>query len=1282
MPTSTRARLAALLCLLLASLCLAAPVTQPLDSPMPLDEQAMLKAAATVTHQAFPEADTALVDDNVLTIYQQDGTSVTWDDMAYKVLTEKGRKSLQTLSLYYCASYGKAQFRFITLHKADGSRVELPIDKLTREMVEPSQMQSNIYNPNDKVIVANVPGLDVGDTIRYCVRRETFKPRCPNTFSDIHLLESDELIVRYSIVVDGPAELPLRHIAVRDPVGQTVRHSLDPSAPGRIRHRWTIANVPVIHREPKMPPLSRVAQRLMLSTIDSWKDVSAWYWRLCQPHLKPSPEMKAKVAELTRGLTDQHNIIRAIFTFVSQEIRYMGITIEDDAPGYEPHDVALTFAKRHGVCRDKAALLVAMLNLAGQQAFPVLIHAGNKMDQEVIQPYFNHAITAALAPDGSYILMDPTDENTRDLLPSYLADKSFLVAREQGDTLRTTPFSPASDNLLDITTTATIDERGNLDAKATLAFAGIHDNAYRGFFANAAPEDRRSFVERVIRNIAPGAVLSRLDITPANLLDTATPLRLDVAFTAEAILTQNSTNALLAPPFLSSTFGMNNFILGSTQLDQRKYPFLSKYACAIREALKLTLHPTWKTPATLPDYQTVHDERLDWSRTAKADGQTLDFLTRFDLNAIEFSPQQYLTLKEQLRQLEDNARKRVILDRANTPQPTTDATAGADAEILEHTIAFNLQDAYSWTQTDYSKTRILTYKGKKENAEVSIDFNPAWETVHVDLAKVSTPDGKGGTRTQTVSPQEINLMDAEWVAAAPRYPASRRLVVSLPGVEIGSVIELKVTSTCKNGPAFSLQHAFRRHSAPVRHMAVSVNTPTQLKLSTAVHQNGIFASSAGAHQSNIAETFASENGRTIWTWTADSQPAIPDEPYQPPTIAFAPAILISATSWQQHLARLSQAIAQRCVAGPRIREAATAIRKLPLNQRLAAVNTFLDKAIANAGPSFLELPLDRLSEPETTLADGYGHDADQAIAAFTLLRELDFNPEFVFAANAPLQHDLLQQQLACPSPYLFAKLLVRVVHDSKTHWLNDQSQYANLQTCSRDRCPAMTADARLFTIDTPSPFREQSSTTFSIAIDDHGDATLTFTDTIHGPRFAAENRRFAELTPEYRRRHFLALVSQFSKRAVPSSELVTDFSSYPARLSFSCRIPKFAVIDGPFCYFTIPNAAFRSLPLRFDHQRSTPIAHTRHTELTSTFTITLPPSRRTVTMAPQNWNWLSPDGKSRYAIRTTQPSPDTLVCTMTASQAPDVAFPGHLDKYRLLADTLTRNDSRTFLLKK
>ncbi len=57
--------------------------------------------------------------------------------------------------------------------------------------------------------------------------------------------------------------------------------------------------------------------------------------------------------------------IKAIFYYVSKNIRYMGLTPEKDRPGFEPHDVKLTFDKKYGVCRDKAALLVAMLRDGG-----------------------------------------------------------------------------------------------------------------------------------------------------------------------------------------------------------------------------------------------------------------------------------------------------------------------------------------------------------------------------------------------------------------------------------------------------------------------------------------------------------------------------------------------------------------------------------------------------------------------------------------------------------------------------------------------------------------------------------------------------------------------------------------------------------------------------------------------------------------------------------------------------------------------------------------------------
>ena len=87
--------------------------------------------------------------------------------------------------------------------------------------------------------------------------------------------------------------------------------------------------------------------------------------------------MEAKARELAAGKSTQE-IIEALFTFVSQEIRYMGITTEEEAPGYEPHDVSITFENRYGVCRDKAALLASMLRIAGVDAFPVIIMAGPK----------------------------------------------------------------------------------------------------------------------------------------------------------------------------------------------------------------------------------------------------------------------------------------------------------------------------------------------------------------------------------------------------------------------------------------------------------------------------------------------------------------------------------------------------------------------------------------------------------------------------------------------------------------------------------------------------------------------------------------------------------------------------------------------------------------------------------------------------------------------------------------------------------------------------------------
>ena len=190
-------------------------------------------------------------------------------------------------------------------------------------------------------------------------------------------------------------------------------------------------------------------QRILVSTVKSWADISRWYDDLCKEHLaKVNEAMKQKTAALIADKKDDTAKVMALFQFVSQQIRYTGITDEDTAPGYEPHDVDQTFDRRHGVCRDKAALLTAMLKLAGFKAYPVLFMAGAPKDKEVANIYFNHAIVAWEKNPGEYQLMDPTFETTTGFLPGYLAGFPYLVAKPEGETLRLAPSLKADAPLI------------------------------------------------------------------------------------------------------------------------------------------------------------------------------------------------------------------------------------------------------------------------------------------------------------------------------------------------------------------------------------------------------------------------------------------------------------------------------------------------------------------------------------------------------------------------------------------------------------------------------------------------------------------------------------------------------------------------------------------------------------------------------------------------------------------------------------------------------------------
>lgn len=1134
--------------LLLISLLL--PLTLSAQVPQLLDRAAVLKEAKAVTLEKYPDADTVLVDDLIRVRYEPTGLDTTWDDTYTKALTEKGRQELQGLTFNYNLVYDTVTVHRVELIKADGRIEPVDVAAQSQSMVDRSQMSMNIYDPNDRVLQVSVPNVEVGDVIHYITEHRTLKCRMPGTWVDYQVFEYNAPMRRYVYEVSAPPELPLRRIELKSPVGRTVTATTN-VVDGRTVHRWEVRDVPQIFPEPNMPNLYAVAQRLLVSTIPDWQTVSKWYWDISAPHIEATtPDLIAKVKELTGQAVTDRAKVEKLFTFVSQQIRYMGITTETTAPGYEPHDVSITFGNRYGVCRDKAALLVSMLRLAGLKGFPVLIHAAQKKDVEVPMPYFNHAIVAVQEADGKYLLMDPTDENTSDLLPAYLCDKSYLVARPEGETLLTSPIIPATNNLLHVASIAKLDAKGRLELASTLRFEGINDNSYRGYFAGISPAERRRFFDSRLGQLLPGARITKLEIEPANMRDTTIPMTVKLGCEVPDYLVQGEEHQLVALPWIGHAFGTVNRVLGQTGLEKRRFPLQTDVACGVQEQIALEL-PAAAVPLAKPSAPGIARDDLEFRQTVTCDGNKITGQGAFLLKAVEYAPADYAALKQAIRDIEYARRQRVVLPQAVASSPD------ADAQIVKRDIRIDVKDAHTWTVRDEQVVRILSYAGKKRLSELHLDYNPIWEQVTITNATVTAKDGK----THTLAAQELNLMDADWVASAPRYPAGKTLVASLPGVEVGSEIRYTVIRERKDRPFFSTLASFRGFD-PVAEGAITVVVPTDLPLQ------------AWTHGGDFAHAVTTNGGLATWTWTVTNQPALAREENLPAPWSFCPTVALSSGDWKTYAGALLDPMLRAAKGNPEARKTAKQIARKASGGAVAkatALRDFVDRGVRVAGPQTDDLPVSILTPPDQTLREGYGTARDRALLLYVMLEEAGFKPEFALVSSGtPVLPELRDRWLSAPQGSTFNTVLVRATIDGQPVYFNDTDQYARLGSTPHDGRIALTREGRLVTVEAQSDQRDRMVTRQSIRIDGQGDALFEVTSSFEGMHFAGYRKQMVEQTPEETRRFAQELVATLAQSAQLQGELKSDFDQYPGTISFTARVPRFAVRDGQFLYFNLP----------------------------------------------------------------------------------------------------------------
>ena len=1129
--------------------------------------------ADEVTLEKYPDADCVVMDQVEYTKYNADGTYEATNESWVKVLTEKGRREESNLTLHYNRRYGKAQIEFVGVIDEAGNEREIDFRQTMKESVDNGSENVNIYDPESRKVAAQIPGVKVNEIIHTKYSRVMNKARVENQFAEFSITEWQCPIMKTTVIVDAPKERPLKSKAVRHPIKDHITYTEEEQG-DRIVYKWT-TNFPAeqIFEDPDMPPVYTQVENVRYSTAANWEEISRWYWNVSAPHLaRITDEMQAKVDEIGHDIT-------LIYKWVAQEIRYMGLTMEDTAPGYAPHDIDITFNNRYGVCRDKAGLLVAMLRLAGFEAYPVLIHNGAKQDPDVPMPYFNHAIVC-VKQNGEIILMDPTDESSKDIFPSYLSDKSYLVATPEGDPLRTSPLISPEQNSLKIRSTARLEPAGSVMMTMNIQFNGINDNAFRSSLVRKNHMEQRALFQRNLRSRYSGAELLDLHIEPKDLQDTTKPLTAEVSVRITEMMIHGETRDEVTLPMFSDGFGMANWLFnGRTSLEKRKYPLVIESTASVDEEIRLDFSEYIPHEVRFPKDINI-EGKYAFSRTTHREGDTIVCNMKKTVAAVEFSPEEYLQVRDIEKQIEASKRERTIFEK--------DFTAGANVRyrLWSTETSFTLD---GWVTTNKCIKEVLTYDGKKNSGELKFEFNPSWENIEIIEACVSNKNGKVAMLDMA---HEVNVMDAAWVPSAKRYPASKRMIVSLPSVEVGSTIYYTTVETVKNPPVEFYNYWFFDVKSPTDELFVRCGDWSR----RVICPKRLYPESMTA-------------GGILWR----------------------DLYVVSSNNFTRQCAKLAPAIDIEPYSFP---EAGKTVEE---------IRNWMSRNIRVVGPGLYEVPVEsQLTKPEVILTERYANRLDYVRTMAAVLKGAGFEAELVFASlnSGDAENVKRWEMYEQPNVRLFNYPLLQVTEnkggyffglfggESKVYWVGTENEYTPLGTTAFDGSNYFNpADDTFGTVVGDAAFAGSPTGETEMTVGEDGSVDMKVCETTVGVDVGAVRKLYSEMLPEDKSRHYQEMLSKFSSAAVAKSELKVDMTNYPAKVEFECHIPNYATVNDEMITVMIPDFYTQLFPLN-ESVRLNPIGIGAAGRDTASYDIVFPEGYTQVEHLPASYAFQDPVGNT------------------------------------------------------
>ena len=368
-------------------------------------------------------------------------------------------------AVYYSDFDPVLEFSAETIMPKNAGQKKIKVSTIeTKDIVQPGIFYGG-YKRKDFVF----PGIVEGAVGKLSLSKEITDPHLLTPFYFSEDIETHH--AEFSVTV--PATLNLRYKLFgksTEKVDFRKEVSRD-----RVKYIWAMNNVPAWTGEVQAPSMSYSAPHIVFY-IDSYQfrgatvkvasdvsDLYRWYASLVkQIPADNSVSLNALAKELTSGLNNDEQKIRAIFQWVQRNIKY--IAFEDGMAGFVPRSATDVIAKRYGDCKDMANLLKQLINASGINAYHTWIGTRSKpyTYQDVPTAIVDNHMICSVKLNDQYIFLDATNPFVEFGMPtSMIQGKEALlgISDDKFEVVKVPVIVQAKNQRID-TLTISLEEKG------------------------------------------------------------------------------------------------------------------------------------------------------------------------------------------------------------------------------------------------------------------------------------------------------------------------------------------------------------------------------------------------------------------------------------------------------------------------------------------------------------------------------------------------------------------------------------------------------------------------------------------------------------------------------------------------------------------------------------------------------------------------------------------------------------------------------------------------------